>query len=212
MTIYTLSGQERATRKALFERLFTLRHDVFVKTRNWTLPTRAKMEFDEYDVPEAQYFFGVDDTDTIVSHVRLTPTTTHSLMADYFPHLVEPVHTPRGAATYEATRYIVPPNTRSVSAYKKAKAELLLAMLEWCRDNGVAHVQAVIDAGAFNHYLEASPETEPLGLSSPYGGGPLVPGGGEAIAVRCPVTANERRRSAPACGERGIVMRDGGEV
>lgn len=193
MEIHYISGEDRRKEPLLFRKLFEARHRVFVQTRAWTLPSRANVEIDEYDVPEAQYFYGFDEAGAVVSHLRLTPTTTHSLMADYFPHLLEPGQSARRAGLYEATRYITPSSVRTRSAYKKAKAELLVAMLKWCLKNEVTEIQAVIDASALNHYLEAMPATFPLGLAAHYAGGPGVHGGGEALAVRCAVNGKTIR-------------------
>lgn len=186
--IIHLSGRERDQYHKHFDRLFRLRHEVFVVARQWTLPTHGDLERDQYDTPEAQYFFSVDDDGELRSHVRLTPTLQHSLLADYFPHLIEGQDRPRGALIYEATRYIVLPSRRSNCENKRAKAEILGAAMEWALVNGITHVQTVIDTSTLPTFLEITPECRPLGLSHPYGGGLEVRGGGEAVAIRCPAT------------------------
>lgn len=187
--IISLSGRERDLYRKHFERLFKLRHDVFVVARQWTLPTHGGLESDQYDSPDAQYFFSMDDDGELRSHVRLTPTLRHSLLADYFPHLVEGQDQPRGAAIYEATRYIVLPSRRSKCDNKRAKAEILGAAMEWALVNQITHVQTVIDTSTLATFLEITPDCRPLGLSHPYGGGLEIKGGGEAVAIRCPATA-----------------------
>jgi N-acyl-L-homoserine lactone synthetase len=186
--IVSISGHERKSYSNLFRRLFQLRYDVFVGARQWTLPTQGNLDIDQYDCPDARYFFSMDDDGSIRSHVRVTPTNTHSLMADYFPHLVEGQHMPRGAKIYEATRYIVLPSNKSKQANKVAKAEILGAVIEWAYASGLTHVQTVIDTATLASFIEITPDCVPLGLSHPYGGGPLVRGGGEAIGIRCPAT------------------------
>lgn len=191
--IHTLSGHERGTKQQVFRQLFQLRHDIFVRRRKWTLATRNQLDIDEYDTPEAQYFFGVDEDGNIISHARLTPTTTQSLLADYFPHLVASDWPLRDPAIYEVTRYIVPTKRGTLRAYRAAKAELMLAALEWCQANGINALQAVIDQVGLASFIEACPEVRPLGLPQPYAGGFSAPGGGEAVAVHCPVTAKAIR-------------------
>lgn len=186
--IQAIDGHSRQHNDSLFQQLFKLRHKVFVHGRKWTLPTKTDMEIDQYDVPEAVYFCGQDDNGDVECHVRLTPTVTHSLLADYFPHLVEGRLSPRGEAIYEATRYIVMPTKKSRQSNRAAKANLLLKMLEWADDNGVTHIQTVIDTATFASFCEMTSKTEALGLSSPYGGGPGITGGGECMAIRWPVT------------------------
>lgn len=186
--IITLSGKERSANATVFRQLFAFRYDVFVKRRHWSLPARGNLDIDQYDCPEAQYFYGVDDDGSIFSHVRLTPTMTHSLMADYFPHLVEGRHQLRDPLIYEATRYIVMPREKSRARNCTAKAELLGAVMQWSLERGLTHLQTVIDTSGFPSFIELSPETLPLGLSHPYGGGPTIDGGGDAMAIRCPVS------------------------
>ena len=187
--IIHLTGYERDQYQKHFELLLRLRHAVFVVARQWTLPSTGGVERDQYDSSDAHYFFAVDDDGQPYSHVRLTPTLRHSLLADYFPHLVEGQDNPRGATVYEATRYIVLPQKHSKEANRRAKAEILGSAMEWALANGVTHLQTVIDSNTLPTFLEISAECRPLGLSHPYGGGPKVRGGGEAVAIRCPATA-----------------------
>lgn len=186
--IVSISGSERSSYTSLFERLFKLRHNVFVAQRQWTLPTRGGLDVDQYDCDDAQYFFSMDDLGEIRSHVRVTPTSNYSLLADLFPHLVEGQQQPRGEDVYEATRYIVLPASKSRCAAKRAKAEILGAVMEWAYVRGITHVQTVIDTATLPTFVEITPDCRPLGLSHPYGGGSTVRGGGDAIAIRCPAT------------------------
>lgn len=183
-----VSGADRASNRQVFERLFRLRYQVFIRDRQWSLPTCNGMESDQYDCPEAAYFYEEEDDGNICSHVRLTPTRTHSLLADYFPHLVEGDTDPRGQTIWEATRFIVRPSRKSRERNRIAKAELAIRTLTWCMEHGVTHIQTVIDSSALPTFVEMTPETRPLGLSHPYGGGSGVAGGGECLAWRWPAT------------------------
>lgn len=185
--IQTFSGRQRGDNQELFRQLFKLRHKLFVSARKWTLPTQNGMDIDQYDVADAQYFVRQDSNGNVECHVRLTPTRTHSLLADYFPHLVEGNNAARGDTIYEATRYIVMPTSKSRESNRAAKAELLLAMLRWVEAKGGTHVQTVIDTATFASFCEMTLHTQALGLSFPFGGGPSVSGGGECMAIRWPV-------------------------
>lgn len=182
-----LRGTTRQANATVFKQLFKLRHRIFIGGRKWSLPCKDGMDIDQYDVSEAVYFFRTATDGTVDCHVRLTPTTKYSLLADYFPHLVEGDQNARGETIYEATRYIVLPAKRSAEANRRAKAELLVEMLEWAESNGVTHIQTVIDTATFASFLEMTSETQVLGLSHPFGGGPDVAGGGECMAIRWPV-------------------------
>ena len=187
--IIVLTGQERRSHRESFDRVFRLRYDIFVKGRGWSLPARQGLERDQYDVDEAVYILDMDEDGSIQGHVRLTPTDKCSLIADYFPHLVENGQSPRAPDVYEATRYIVLPKRKGRNSNRAAKARLLSAMLEWALDKRLAFIQTVIDTATLSSFVEMTPQTIPLGLSHPYGGGRDVPGGGDCMAIRWPISA-----------------------
>jgi acyl-homoserine lactone synthase len=186
--VIILKGTERRQKSDYFDRLFRLRHDVFVRGRGWSLPSANGQEIDQYDDGDAVYLLDLDDNDVIQGTVRITPTYKSSLLADYFPHLVENGQAARGAGIYECTRYIVLPGRKTREENRAAKARLLAAMLEWSLHEGLTYVQTVIDSATLSSFVEMTPMTIPLGLSHPYGGGRRAPGGGECMAIRWPVS------------------------
>ncbi len=186
--VIVLNGSERRKHPGHFERLFRLRYRVFVKQRGWSLPVVNNCEIDQYDDADAFYFLDLDDDENIQGTVRMTPTVKSSLLADYFPHLVENGQSPRSARIYEATRYIVLPSQKTREALRLAKGRLLTALLEWCLEQRLSHLQTVIDAGTLSSFVEITPQTMPLGLPHPYGGGRGTPGGGECMAFRWPIS------------------------
>ena len=185
--ILVLKGGDRRANAALFEQHFRLRHDVFVKGRGWSLPTTNGLEIDQYDDDDAVYFLDLNDEQRIQGSIRITPTAKSSLIADYFPHLIENGESPRSPRIYECTRYIVLPPRKSREDNRYAKSKIIGAMLEWCLDHELTYLQTVIDSVALPTYLELTPRTIPLGLSHPYGGGRKTPGGGECMAIRWPI-------------------------
>jgi N-acyl-L-homoserine lactone synthetase len=186
--VIVLNGSERRKHPDYFERLFRLRHQVFVKQRGWPLPSVNSFEIDQYDTEDAVYFLDLDAGGGIQGTVRMTPTVTASLLADYFPHLVENGQAPRSPNIYEATRYIVLPSHKTREALRSAKARLLTVLVEWCLSKRLSHLQAVVDSVALSSFVEITPRTIPLGLSHPYGGGRGTPGGGECLAFRWPIS------------------------
>lgn len=186
--VFVLEGGDRKNSSAIFDQLFQLRYDIFVARRKWSLPVKGNHEVDQYDSPDAVYFIDMNSDGIIEGHVRLTPTTSHSLLADYFPHLIADSTNPRSANIYEATRYIVRPIEKSRAANRAAKSRLLVAMLEWGLTKELSHIQTVIDSAALASFVDMTSQTKPLGLSHPFGGGATVPGGGECMAIRWPVT------------------------
>ena len=185
--IITLRGNDRKDNPGIFEQLFRLRHDIFVKGRGWSLPCGNGRETDQYDVDEAVYFIELNGDGVIESSVRATPTEKYSLLADCFPHLIENGMPARAPDVYECTRYIVMPAQKSRENNRAAKARLLIALFQWAISRKLSYLQTVIDAGTLSSFVEMSPKTIPLGLAHPYGGGRGAPGGGECLAIRWPV-------------------------
>lgn len=186
--VLILKGSQRREHSALFEKLFRLRHQIFVRGRGWSLPAMQGLEIDQYDTEDAYYFLDLNDDGAIEGSVRMTPTMQSSLLADYFPHLVENGISPRNPNIYEATRYIVLPSHKTREGNQLAKMRLLMVLVEWCISKNLSHLQAVIDSGTLSSFVEITPQTIPLGLSHPFGGGRGVPGGGDCIAFRWPIT------------------------
>jgi acyl-homoserine lactone synthase len=187
--VIVLKGSERRANARNFGKLFRLRHQVFIRGRGWSLPSTNGQEIDQYDDDEAIYFLDLGEDEEIQGSIRITPTNKSSLLADYFPHLVENGKPPRSADVYECTRYIVLPGQKSREGNRAAKSRIICAMLEWSLDQRLSFLQTVIDTATLASYLELTPQTIPLGLSHPYGGGRRTPGGGECMAIRWPVTS-----------------------
>jgi acyl-homoserine lactone synthase len=186
--VIVLAGSERRRYHKYFDQLFRLRHQIFVKGRGWSLPSVNDCEIDQYDVADAVYLLDLNDEDVIQGSVRMTPSERCSLLADYFPHLVENGESPRSPLVYECTRYIVLPAQKSREANRAAKARLLGAAVEWSLNHGLSYLQTVIDSVTLSSFVEMTPQTIPLGLSHPYGGGRKTPGGGECMAIRWPIS------------------------
>ena len=177
-------GHEKRKHEAVMERMFRLRYQHFVQRRGWSLPTRNKMEIDQYDVDDAVYFILLANDGSIEGTVRLNQTVRSSLLADLFPFLIETGELPRGEHLYEGSRFIVAPAEQSKKTVCRAKSEVLAALVDWCLDHGGRDVQAVIDASMLSSFLEMTMRTRVLGLAHEYGGGVRESGGGKCIAFR----------------------------
>jgi acyl-homoserine lactone synthase len=186
--IITLRGHERREQSRYFDQLFRLRHEIFIKRRGWALPSVNGLEIDQYDDDEAVYFLEVDERSNIRGTIRITPSVKSSLLADYFPHLVETGDPLRAPDIYECTRYIAMSSQKTRHENRAAKSRIISAMLEWSLQHRLSYLQTVIETSTLTSYLELTSQTIPLGLSHPYGGGRRAPGGGECMAIRWPVS------------------------
>jgi acyl-homoserine lactone synthase len=186
--IVILKGTQRSQQAGYFERMFRLRHQIFIKELGWPLPSSNGQEIDQYDVDDAVYFLDVTDDGILQASVRLVPSEQCSLVADYFPHLIETGDAARDPRVYECTRYFFLPLKGHGRDNHGARVRVLAAMIEWGLVKRLSYIQCVVDMTAFPGFVEMVPQTIPLGLAHPYGGGRSAPGGGECIAFRWPVT------------------------
>ena len=79
--VFVFYGHERQKHQALFDKLFRLRHEVFIVNRRWSLPCTGGTERDQYDTDDAVYLVDFDAQGEVLAHARLTPTMHSSLTA-----------------------------------------------------------------------------------------------------------------------------------
>lgn len=183
--IMVLHGSEVDAHPDLMDAVFRLRYEHFVLRRNWSLPTRAGRDIDQYDAADAAYVVALADKDgSIQGYARLNQTLRSSLLADLFPHLIETGEAPRGPTLFEGTRFALSPGLRSRAESRRVRSQICLAAAQWVLDQGGTHLQTVVDYSAFPTFVEMTLHTLPLGLHHDYGGGPRVKGGGRCIAFR----------------------------
>ena len=169
--VRVIEGKDRARHADLFETLFRARYETFVVNRCWSLPARNGLEIDQYDTDQAVYFVDFDAAGHLQGAVRLTPTMSASLTADYYPHLSDGGTALRDPFVYEGTRYIASPREKTPENNRIVKARILGAMTEWAWSFGVRHIQTVIDAALLRSFKKVNSQTVALGAAHPYRGG-----------------------------------------
>ena len=152
--VQIIEGKDRHLNPELFDRMFRARYETFVVSRCWSLPARHGKEIDQYDNESAVYFVDFDEAGHLQGSVRLTPTMTDSLTADYYPHLCERAVMLRDPFVYEGTRYMASPREKTSRNNRIVKARILGAMTEWAWSFGISHIQTVIDAALFRSFRE----------------------------------------------------------
>jgi len=187
MRFKVLKGNEYSSNSGIFDQIYRLRYEMFIKRRQWSLPSRNGFEIDQYDTDDAYYLMAVLEDGTIEATLRMTPTVHSSLMADYFPHLNEAGVELRSPTVFEATRYILQPASKDPNYNRKLKSFFFANLIEWCLEHQLTFMQSVIDATALKTFVEMSLRTMPLGLPHAFGGGPDVKGGGECLGFRWPI-------------------------
>jgi N-acyl-L-homoserine lactone synthetase len=129
-----------------------LRYEVFVRQRALPHAHYDEMEYDEFDTPAAVYLVWRDEARIARGLVRLAPTTMPYMLATYWPYLCQRRALPASPSVWEATRVCV---DRTFPGRRRAAImpELLCAVQEFCRYNGVEAVVGVTCKHFLSHYL-----------------------------------------------------------
>lgn len=81
------------------------RHQVFIQSLQWDLPTDGQHEHDEFDVASATHLLAQDDEAELIGYARLLPTTEAYLLGTHFSHLIEGGVAPSSPFVWELSRY-----------------------------------------------------------------------------------------------------------
>lgn len=104
------SGHAYELCKEDMSKLFTYRHDVFVKQLGWRLELSHEeksynWEIDQFDHDETVYVFSKDGQQNITSCARLLPTTKPYLLEQVFPKLLGGKSAPKSQDIWELSRF-----------------------------------------------------------------------------------------------------------
>jgi acyl homoserine lactone synthase len=104
ITTIARSGKNLAEfRRALGE----YRYRIFVEQPGWELPTRERIEHDQFDADDTVYVIGIDEAGEIHGCARLLPTSNPYLLSELFPHLMAPATPPCNERIWELSRFSV---------------------------------------------------------------------------------------------------------
>ncbi|MSO68837.1 MAG: GNAT family N-acetyltransferase [Alphaproteobacteria bacterium] len=83
--ITAMSGADRARFLPIFDSMFELRHEVFVKRLGWPLKATDGREIDQFDHDDTHYLVLPNTAGDVVASCRMTMTTRPNLLSDVFP-------------------------------------------------------------------------------------------------------------------------------
>jgi acyl-homoserine lactone synthase len=159
--VHVVTRKNRHLYEDTLQKLFRIRHDIFVDERGWKdLGRRDKLDVDAYDNDNAIYLIAIDN-DRIVGGQRLYPTALPHMMTDVFPHLVTR-EVQKSSCAFEWTRYFVIKERRM----GRTDCRLLAALQEFCLDEGITEVTAVVEMWWLPRWHQAGFKVKPLGLPS----------------------------------------------
>ncbi|MGO4573174.1 acyl-homoserine-lactone synthase [Microvirga sp. 2TAF3] len=167
--IHVITAENRSSYSSVLEVYHRTRHDVFVRERGWRALERTDgRDVDDYDNGNATYLLALDG-EKLVGGLRLYPTLLPHMISEAFPHLVRG-RIPRGTSILECTRYFVVKERRT----GRTDCRLLAAFQEFCLDEGVTEVTAVVEMWWLPRWQQAGFKVRPLGLPMTIEGQPCL--------------------------------------
>lgn len=177
---------------SLAQELYRFRYRVFVEHAGWQLPTQQRLEFDQFDTPQAVHLVNRASDGGIAGLLRLLPTMAPYMIERLWPDLLAYAPQPRSPRIWEVTRLGTDPDLRPHER-GQAVAELVTACLEYGIDHGISDMLAVMTEEHARKVVVG------LGWGFERCGPARVVGASEVIALRLRVSpsalANVRERT-----------------
>ncbi len=123
----------------------------------------------------AIYLLAVDN-DRVVGGLRLYPSLLPHMLSETFPHLAGAKGVLRGPTIFECTRYFIVRERRT----GRTDCRLLAAFQEFCLQEGLMEVTAVVEMWWLPRWQQAGFKVRPLGLPTIVEGEPCI---AAAIAI-----------------------------
>jgi acyl-homoserine lactone synthase len=167
--IHVITNDNKALYQDSIQQYYRLRHQIFVEERGWKDLTRSDgLDIDAYDNEHAVYLLAIDK-DRVVGGQRLYPTLLPHMISDVFPHMAAR-SVPRAFDVFEWTRYFVVKERRT----GRTDCRLLAAVQEFCLEEGIAELTAVVEMWWLPRWQQAGFKVRPLGLPQMIEGQPCV--------------------------------------
>lgn len=138
--IKIIDGRNLQQNAHLMEKVWRLRHEVFVEEKGWEAIRRSDgREIDQFDTGEALHILYIQD-ENILGYSRLLPTLGPHLLSDVYPQLCDG-EVPRSKQMWEWTRFCTEKSHRgSVRSLSYVSNCLLSAIVEWGMANDVHEI------------------------------------------------------------------------
>lgn len=196
--VHVITKENRALYEDGIQQFYRLRHDIFVEERGWNdLRRPDKREIDAYDNDHAIYLLAMD-AGRVVGGQRLYPTLLPHMISEVFPHMAQR-GIPQSEDIFEWTRYFVVKTRRT----GRTDCRLLAAMQEFCLEEGIAEVTAVVEMWWLPRWQQVGFKVRPLGL-------PHMIEGQPCIAAAIEISEQSLRHVRKIAGLRGAsLVREG---
>jgi acyl-homoserine lactone synthase len=169
-SIQVITSENRAECADILDQYFRLRHEIFVGERGWLdLKRPDGREVDAYDNDNAVYLIAIDG-ERVIGGLRLYPTLLPHMISESFPHLVKERGVLSGFTILECTRYFIVKDRRT----GRTDCRLLAAFQQFCLEEGVTEVTAVVEMWWLPRWQQAGFKVRPLGLPTVIEGQPCI--------------------------------------
>lgn len=143
--IHVVTWANRRKYRLTLEKYFRLRHEIYVKRRQWhALARPINFEMDAFDTEHAVYLLALDSVGKIVGGSRLVPTLQPHLLANVFPGLAR-AGPPRAPEIFEWTRFFISPAMRNRGRSSPIAGVILCGVLEVARHLGARQISTVCE-------------------------------------------------------------------
>lgn len=168
--IQVIRGKDAAKHASVLDEYFRLRHEVFVEERQWQALKRPDgRDVDAYDNAHATYLIAIDNG-KVIGGLRLYPTLLPHMISEFFPFLVNDKGILAGESILECTRYFIVRERRT----GRTDCRLLAAFQQYCLEEGVSEVTAVVEMWWLPRWQQAGFKVRPLGLPQMIEGQPCI--------------------------------------
>lgn len=167
--VHVITHENKNIYRDKLHQYYRLRHQIFVEERGWwDLKRPGGLEIDAYDNDHATYLLAID-AGRVVGGQRLYPTLRPHMISEVFPHMAGR-GIPQAPCVFEWTRYFVVKERRT----GRTDCRLLAAMQEFCLDEGITEVTAVVEMWWLPRWQQAGFKVRPLGLPHMIEGQPCI--------------------------------------
>lgn len=143
--IHVVTWANRRKYRLTLEKYFRLRHDIYVKRRQWRALARPiSIEIDAFDTEHAVYLLALDSVGKIVGGSRLVPTLQPHLLGNVFPELAR-AGPPRAPNIFEWTRFFISPALRNGGRSSPVAGVILCGVLEVARKLGAQQISTICE-------------------------------------------------------------------
>jgi acyl-homoserine lactone synthase len=157
--IHVVSSINKHLYEDAIERHFQIRHDIFVGERRYNGLARDGKEIDCYDQADTIYLLAMEGKRIIGGH-RLYPRIEPTMTDEVFPVPASVGEGPSDPLIWEWSRFFVVRDRRE----GRVNFELMAAVQEFCLDEGITHVSAVMEIRWLPRLQQAGFVVHPLGL------------------------------------------------